>query len=60
MPKPSTPAQYILILIDMVESQGCDRDRYCAGTSLAERALPASGRASSDMDFARLVTNAQA
>ena len=36
MPNTSTPAQYILILIDMVEQQGCDREKLLAGTTLAE------------------------
>lgn len=60
MPTPSTPAQYILILIDMVESQGCDRDRLLAGTSLARTGIDSIGARVSDQDFWTLVANAQA
>jgi len=60
MATPSTPAQYILILIDMVESQGCDRDRLLAGTSLAGTGLDGIGARVSDQDFRMLVANARA
>ncbi len=59
MPTPSTPAQYVLILIDMVESQGCDHDRLFAGTSLADSGIASLGARISDLDFSRLVKNAQ-
>lgn len=60
MPNTSTPAQYILILIDMVESQGCDRRELLAGTSLADTELSSIGARISDTDFIQLVVNAQA
>jgi AraC-like DNA-binding protein len=60
MPTPSTPAQYILILIDMVESQGCDRDRLLAGTSLAHTGIDSIGARVGDQDFRTLVANARA
>lgn len=59
MPNASTPAQYILILIDMVEGQGCGREQLLAGTSLAEAGLSSIGARISDADFNQLVINAQ-
>ncbi|TXS94283.1 AraC family transcriptional regulator [Parahaliea maris] len=58
MPKTSTPAQYILILIDMVEEQGFARDAVLAGTTLARTGLQGIGARVSEEDFARLVGNA--
>lgn len=60
MPNATTPAQYILILIDMVESQGCDRGQLLAGTSLAAAGISGIGARISDTDFNQLVLNAQA
>ncbi len=54
----STPAQYVLILIDLVERQGHDRDRLLQGTTLAETGVMAIGARVSDSDFTQLVTNA--
>lgn len=54
----STPAQYVLILIDLVEHQGHDRDKLLQGTTLAETGVMAIGARVSDSDFAQLVTNA--
>ena len=58
MVKNSTPAQYVLILIDLVESQGCDREPLLAGTSLARTGLSGIGARVSDRDFGILATNA--
>lgn len=58
MPRASAPAQYILILIDMVESQGYPRDRLLAGTTLAESGLTGIGARVGEEDFSRLVSNA--
>ncbi|MEM1110908.1 MAG: AraC family transcriptional regulator ligand-binding domain-containing protein [Pseudomonadota bacterium] len=58
MPKASAPAQYILILIDMVESQGHDRAALLAGTSLAQTGISGIGARVSESDFAQLVQNA--
>jgi AraC-like DNA-binding protein len=58
MPRASAPAQYILILIDMVESQGYARDRLLAGTTLAESGLTGIGARVSEADYSRLVSNA--
>ena len=55
----STPAQYILILIDMVEGQGCDRQQLLAGTCLAEVGIAGIGARIADGDFNQLVVNAQ-
>tara|TARA_R110002110_G_C13470513_1_gene720804 strand:+ start:40225 stop:41223 length:999 start_codon:yes stop_codon:yes gene_type:complete len=59
MPTPSTPAQYVLILIDMVENRGCDRESLLEGTTLAESGIDAIGARVNDADFARLVSNAR-
>ncbi|MEP1595679.1 MAG: AraC family transcriptional regulator, partial [Halieaceae bacterium] len=58
MPKTTTPAQYILILIGMVEEQGYPRDILLAETSLAETGITGIGARVSENDFAQLVTNA--
>lgn len=58
MPTPSTPAQYILILIDMVEERGCDLNQLLAGTSLASAGLDSIGARVRDQDFRTLVANA--
>jgi len=58
MVKTTTPAQYALILIDMVESLGCDRESLLAGTSMANAGLDAIGARISDREFAILVGNA--
>ena len=55
MPKATTPAQYVLILIDLVESQGHDRQRLLAGTTLAETGISGIGARVSEADFAQLV-----
>ena len=58
MPKATTPAQYVLILIDLVESQGFARERVLAGTTLAETGISGIGARVSENDFAQLVRNA--
>ena len=58
MPTPSTPAPYILIMIDFAESQGCERQALLAGTSLADTGLESIGARVSDSDFRQLVANA--
>ncbi|MEM8560720.1 MAG: AraC family transcriptional regulator [Pseudomonadota bacterium] len=58
MPKATTPARYVLILIDMLESQGCSRDALLAGTSLADSGLANIGARVRDRDFAALTDNA--
>ena len=60
MPIASTPAQYILILIDLAESQGCKREQLLAGTSLSQSGISGIGARISDSDFNRLVANALA
>ena len=59
MPNTSTPAQYILILIDMVERQGCDRQKLLSGTTLADTGVASIGARINDTDFNQLVTNAR-
>lgn len=58
MPKTSTPAQYILILIAMVEEQGFARERLLAGTSLAHTGIHGIGARIGEEEFAQLVANA--
>jgi AraC-like DNA-binding protein len=58
MPKTTTPAQYALILLDMVEQQGISRERLLEGTSLAETGIHGIGLRVGEEDFARLVNNA--
>ncbi|MFC1579235.1 AraC family transcriptional regulator ligand-binding domain-containing protein [Pseudomonadota bacterium] len=58
MVKASTPAQYVLILIDMVEGQGCDREALLAGTSLGTSGIAGIGARVSDRDFSTLTANA--
>jgi AraC-like DNA-binding protein len=60
MANTSTPAQYILILIDMVERQGCDRKTLLAGTTLANTGTSGIGARIHDADFNQLVANALA
>ena len=60
MPKPTTPAQYVLILIDMVEQAGCDRASLLEGTSLAQAGISGIGARVEDRDFVRLASNALA
>jgi AraC-like DNA-binding protein len=59
MSTPSTPAQYIIILIDMMEEQGCDRERLLAGCSLEASGINNIGARVSDFDFRQVVANAQ-
>lgn len=56
----SIPAQYVLILIDMVERTGCDRKKVLAGTALATTDIATLGARIPDADFHQLVANAQA
>ena len=58
MPTPGTPAQYALILVDMAEARGCDRERLLEGTSLAESGIENIGARVGNSDFSRLVSNA--
>ena len=58
MPITSTPAQYILILIDMVEGEGCTHQQLLAGTTLAHTGISNIGARISDADFTQLVNNA--
>ncbi|MFT5710699.1 MAG: AraC-like DNA-binding protein [Halioglobus sp.] len=54
----STPAQYALILIDLVERQGHDRNKLLHGTTLAKTGVMAIGARVGDSDFTQLVNNA--
>lgn len=60
MPIASTPAQYILILIDLVESAGHERREVLQNTSLLDINLDEMGARVSDHDFRQLVINALA
>lgn len=58
MLKATTPAQYILILIDMVERQGHPREQLLKDTSLAQTGISGIGARVSEEDFTTLVRNA--
>ncbi|MFT6958751.1 MAG: AraC-like DNA-binding protein [Halieaceae bacterium] len=58
MLKTTAPAQYVLILIGMVEEQGHAREDLLAGTTLAETGISGIGARVSESDFAQLVSNA--
>jgi len=58
MVKNSVPAQYALILLDLVERQGFTREALLAGTSLAGSGISEIGARVSDHDFTVLVANA--
>ena len=58
MPNASTPAQYALILIDLVESLGHQRKTLLAGTGLAATGISGIGARVSEDDFITLVENA--
>jgi AraC-like DNA-binding protein len=58
MANTSTPAQYILILLDMVERRGCDRVKLLDGTTFARTGIGSIGARINDADFNQLVENA--
>lgn len=58
MPKATTPAQYVLILIDMIEEQGYSRHALLEGTSLQDTGISGIGARVGEQDFSRLVENA--
>ncbi|AQA17963.1 AraC family transcriptional regulator [Halioglobus japonicus] len=60
MPKHTTPAQYALILIDMVEDSTGERQRLLHGTSMAEGDFASIGARVEDRDFITLANNALA
>ncbi|MEQ8515339.1 MAG: AraC family transcriptional regulator [Chromatocurvus sp.] len=60
MPRASTPAQYALILIDLVRRQGHPLSTILADTSLAESGIHSVGARVSQSDFVQLVANAHA
>lgn len=60
MSRASTPAQYALILIDLVRRQGHALPSILAGTSLAATGIQSVGARVAQADFTQLVSNAQA
>jgi AraC-like DNA-binding protein len=58
MPSASTPAQYALILIDLVEERGHPRAALLSGTGLAASGVEGIGARVSDADFRTLAGNA--
>ncbi len=56
----TTPAQYALILIGLVEERGYSRDAVLQGTTLAATGPETIGARVSDADFRRLASNALA
>lgn len=59
MSRASTPAQYALILIDLVRQQGHALPTILAGTSLAQSGIHSVGARVSQVDFVQLVANAR-
>ena len=60
MLRPTTPAQYVLILMDLAEQAGCQRPQLLAGTSLATTGIDSIGARVEDKDFNQLALNALA
>lgn len=58
MPKTTAPAQYLLILIDLAEQAGCERDQLLSGTSLAPSGVSGIGARVRDRDFIQVANNA--
>jgi AraC-like DNA-binding protein len=58
MAAPTTPAPYVLILIDLVTGRGHPQAAILEGTTLAESGISAIGARVSQGDFVRLVGNA--
>lgn len=59
MPAPTTPAPYVLILIDLVSSRGHAQQAVLEGTSLARSGIGGLGARVAQDDFKRLVQNAR-
>jgi hypothetical protein len=55
---PSTPAQYVLILLDLARQRGAAVAGLLEGTSLSETRLATMGARVDEEDFARVVENA--
>lgn len=58
MPKATTPAQYLLILLDLAEQAGCRRAELLAGTSLSDTGTARIGARVDDRDFIQVAQNA--
>ena len=58
MPTATTPAQYVLILIELAENLGCNREQLLAGTDLSHTGISNIGARVSDAEFTRLASNA--
>jgi AraC-like DNA-binding protein len=58
MPKATTPAQYLLILLDLAEQAGCDRGDLLAGTTLSDSGTARIGARVEDRDFIQVAQNA--
>ncbi|KAA1187953.1 AraC family transcriptional regulator [Pseudohalioglobus sediminis] len=60
MPTSTTPAQYVLILLDLAEQAGCERERLLHDTTLARTGIERIGARVEDRDFTQLAHNALA
>lgn len=58
MPKATTPAQYLLILLDLAEQAGCHRSELLAGTTLSDTGTARIGARVEDRDFIQVAQNA--
>ena len=55
---PTTPAQYVVILIDLARQRGVAAAAVLAGTSLSEAGLSTMGARVNEEDFVRIIDNA--
>ena len=55
---PTTPAQYVVILIDLARQRGVDATAMLEGTSLSEQSLATMGARVGEEDFTTIVENA--
>lgn len=57
-PQPTTPAQYVIILLDLARQRGASAAAVLAGTSLHESSLATMGARVNEDDFALIIENA--
>ena len=55
---PTTPAQYVVILIDLARQRGVAAGELLAGTSLSEAGLGTMGARVNEEDFTRIISTA--
>jgi AraC-like DNA-binding protein len=58
IPYPTTPAQYVIILMDLAQQRGVSSSELLAGTNLLEQDLVRMGGRVADEAFSRVIDNA--